>query len=82
MTCEEILSLIAIIIAPIAAVLIGQWLQNKAEKRKDKLDIFKSLMISRTGWSPKSVRALNIIDIVFLFILIYFCVFAFIFKSA
>ena len=65
MTCGEILSLIAIIIAPIAAVLIGQWLQNRAEKRKDKLDIFKSLMISRTGWSPESVRALNIIDIVY-----------------
>lgn len=65
MTCGEILSLIAIIIAPIAAVLIGQWLQIKAEKRKDKLSVFKSLMISRTGWSPESVRALNIIDIVF-----------------
>lgn len=65
MTCGEILSLIAIVIAPIAAVLIGQWLQNRAEKRKDKLSIFKSLMTSRTGWSPESVRALNIIDIVF-----------------
>ena len=65
MTCGEILNLIAIIIAPIAAVLIGQWLQDRAEKRKDKLSVFKSLMISRNGWSLESVRALNIIDIVF-----------------
>lgn len=59
------LNLVAIIIAPIAAVLIGQWLQNRANRRKDKLDIFKSLMITRNGWSPESVRALNIIDIVY-----------------
>ena len=59
------MSLLAIIVAPIAAVLIGQWLQNRANKRKDKLEIFKSLMIARNGWSPESVRALNIIDIVF-----------------
>lgn len=65
MDTGDILNLIAIIVAPIAAVLIGQWLQDRSEKRKDKLDIFKTLMISRNGWSPESVRALNIIDIVF-----------------
>ena len=31
------LNLLAIIVAPIAAVLIGQWLQNRANRRKDKL---------------------------------------------
>ena len=65
MNCGDILNLIAIIVAPVAAVLIGQWLQNRANKRKDKLEIFKTLMIARNGWSPESVRALNIIDIVF-----------------
>lgn len=65
MADSNILNLIAIFVAPIAAVLIGQWLQNRAEQRKDKLDIFKSLMISRNGWSPESVRSLNIIDIVY-----------------
>lgn len=58
-------NLVAIIIAPIAAVLIGQWLQNRAEKRKDKLEIFKTLMIARNNWSLESYKALNIIDIVF-----------------
>ena len=65
MGIDDVLNLIAIIIAPIAAVLIGQWLQNRSERRKDKLDIFKSLMIERNGWSSESVRALNIIDIVY-----------------
>lgn len=59
------LNLGAIVMAPIVAVIIGQWFQNRAEKRKDKLEIFKALMISRAGWSPESVKALNIIDIVY-----------------
>lgn len=66
MEFKDILNLIAIIIIPIAAVLIAQWLQNRAEKRKDKMQIFKALMTSRIyGWTPESVNALNVIDIVF-----------------
>ena len=66
MECKDILNLIAIIVIPIAAVLIGQWLQDRSEKRKDKMQIFKTLMTSRIyGWTPESVNALNIIDIVF-----------------
>ena len=37
MECKDILNLIAIIVIPIAAVLIGQYLQNRAEIRKDKM---------------------------------------------
>lgn len=65
MTVGDVLNLLAIIIAPVAAVLIGQWLQDRAEKRKDKLEVFKLLMMSRSGWDADSVRTLNIIDIVF-----------------
>ncbi len=66
MECKDVLNLVAIIIIPIAAVLIAQWLQNRAEKRKDKMQIFKALMTSRIyGWTPESVNALNVIDIVF-----------------
>jgi len=65
MGIDNVLNLIAIIIAPIVAVLIGQWLQKCSERRNDKLEIFKSLMIARNGWSSESVRALNIIDIVY-----------------
>ena len=65
MAVGDVLNLLAIIIAPAVAVLIGQWLQDRAEKRKDKLEVFKMLMMSRNGWNAESVRALNIIDIVF-----------------
>lgn len=66
MEFKDILNLAAIIIIPIAAVLIAQWLQNRAEKRKDKMQIFKALMTSRAvGWTNESVNALNVLDIVF-----------------
>ena len=66
MECKDILNLIAIIVIPIVAVLIGQHLQNRAEIRKDKVHIFKVLMTSRIyGWTQESVHCLNIIDIVF-----------------
>lgn len=66
MEMKDILNLIAIIVIPIVAVLIGQWLQNRSEKRKDKMQIFKALMTARIyGWTVESVHALNVIDIVF-----------------
>ena len=62
----EIVNVIALIVVPILAVIIGQHLQNKAEKRKDKMQIFKVLMTSRIyGWTPESVHCLNLIDVVF-----------------
>lgn len=62
----DIISIIALIIVPILAVVIGQWLQTKAEKRKDKMQIFRTLMTSRIyGWTRDSVEALNVLDIVF-----------------
>lgn len=61
-----VINVLAIIIIPIAAVFVGQKLQDWSQKRKDKLEIFKVLMMNRgIGWTAESVRALNIIDIVF-----------------
>lgn len=66
MTISEWLNLAALIVIPILAVLLGRWLQNRAERRKDKMQIFKALMMSRIyGWTRESVECLNIIDIVF-----------------
>lgn len=66
MECKDILNLIAIVVIPLVAVLIGQYLQNRAEIRKDKMHISKVLMTSRIyGWTQESVHCLNIIDIVF-----------------
>lgn len=69
MTCLEIViaivNIIAVIAAPVVAVKVGQYLQDRAQIRKDKMDIFKTLMANRTGWSTASVYAMNIIDVVF-----------------
>ncbi len=58
-------SIVAVIIAPIIAVWVGQWLQDRASKRKDKMDVFKAVMTYRYGWSQEGVLALNSIPIVF-----------------
>lgn len=60
-----ILNLLALILIPIIAVIIGQYLQNVSAKRKDKMDVFKTMMMNRIGWSVEGTRAMNIIDIVF-----------------
>ena len=62
----EILNIIALIFVPILAVVVGQKLQQRAQKRNDKMQIFKTLMTSRIfGWTNESVQAMNLIDIVF-----------------
>lgn len=65
-TIMAVLNLVAIVGIPILAVVIGQYLQNRAEKRKDKMQIFRTLMTSRIyGWTVDSVHALNLIDVGF-----------------
>ena len=61
----NIINIIAVIAAPIIAVWVGQILQDRQERRKDKLEMFKTLMMSRSGWTVESVRALNVLDVVF-----------------
>lgn len=60
-------NIIALVAVPIIAVWVGQFLQNRAAKRKDKMVIFQCLMTNRaTGWANQdTVNALNSIDIVF-----------------
>ena len=65
MSLLEILNIIALVVIPITAVLIGRWLQDRAEKRKDKLRVFNAVMTFRYGWSRESVEALNSIPVVF-----------------
>ena len=62
----EIINIIALIIIPVLAVVIGQKLQVYSQKRNDKMQIFKTLMTSRIfGWTNESVQAMNLIDVVF-----------------
>ena len=60
-----VINVIAILAAPIIAVWVGQRLQDRAEKRKDKMAVFKAIMTDRYGWSRETVLALNSIPIVF-----------------
>ena len=62
-----VINILAIVIIPILAVYLGRSLQDKSERRKDKMQIFQCLMTRRiTGWAGlDTVNALNSIDIVF-----------------
>lgn len=62
----NIINILAVIASPIVAVWIGQYLQDRTEKRKDKMAIFRSLVSSRIyGWTVDGVNALNLIELVF-----------------
>ena len=61
-----IINIFAVLLSPIIALLIAKKLQEKEEKRKEKVYILKVLMTQR--FSIKSidfVNALNLIDIIF-----------------
>lgn len=68
MNIIEIINIIAIIIIPIVSVVIGQYLQNRSEKRKDKVEVFKTLMTYRnSGYTDSTcVKSLNLIPILFI----------------
>lgn len=60
MTRSDIINLIALIVIPILAVIVGHMMQTNSDKRKDKLQIFKILMTARIyGSTIDSVHALN-----------------------
>ena len=62
----EIITIIALVVVPICAVLIGQYLQDRAKKREEQMNIFKELMTARIyAWTERGVHALNLIDVVF-----------------
>ena len=66
--CEfmTVMNIVAVILSPIIALLVSQYLQNRSEKRKDRMQVFMSLMKTRAfGWNIESVNALNVIDVVF-----------------
>lgn len=63
-----ILNIVAVVASPIAAVIIAQRLQNRAAKRKDKIDIFKTLVSTNAfGWGGNyhAVEVINSIPVIF-----------------
>jgi hypothetical protein len=66
MGLNDWLVIIAIIIGPILAIQIQKFIENRKERKKQKMQIFKTLMATRaTPLSPLHVEALNMIDIEF-----------------
>lgn len=66
MEVKDWINVAALIVIPIVAVIIGQYLQTRAKKREDKMRIFTVLMNTRAfAWTKESVEALNMIDVVF-----------------
>ena len=63
----EIITVIAILLSPLIAVLVTIWMQNRKEKRERKEAIFSTLMAHRRAFPPVPdwVKALNLIDVVF-----------------
>ena len=66
MQISEILNLVALVVVPVVAVLVGQHLQTRSKKRDDRRRIFEEIMASRIfGLSAETVRAYNMIHLVF-----------------
>ena len=66
MEIKDIINIAAIVLSPIIAVLVTIFLQNRSDKKKEKIAIIKSLL--STGhylYSDEIIRSYNLIDIVF-----------------
>lgn len=67
MEFKDIIMTIAVLVGPVAAVQIQKWLEKSRENKTRKLNIFKTLMMTRiTKVSIEHVQALNMIDIEFI----------------
>jgi hypothetical protein len=59
-------TVLAILSAPLIALRVNVWLGRRTERLNRKLEIFRSIMATRsTGLSPEHVTALNKIDVEF-----------------
>ena len=66
MTSSDALMILAVLVAPLAAVQVQKWLEHYREERERQLRIFKTLMATRAiTLSQEHVQALNMIDLEF-----------------
>lgn len=66
MNTLNVISILAIILSPVIAVLVSIWVQARREKRGQKMYIFDTLIRTRhSGVTNEMVRAFNMIDVVF-----------------
>jgi len=65
-TSLAIISIIAIVIGPIAAVYVGEYLQDRKKKYDAKMNLFLNLMAHRGDQVCRDfVRSLNLVEVVF-----------------
>jgi len=66
-TTVDIVTIIALIVGPVAAVCITLWYQRRTEKRAAKERLFMTLMAHRRSFPPPPdwTNALNLIDVVY-----------------
>ena len=64
---DGIITALATLITPLAAIAISVWYQNRKQKREEKYKLFSSAMIHKKAFPPtvEWVNALNLIDVVF-----------------
>lgn len=66
MILNEIIMIFAVLLAPVIAVQVSQYLDRDRQKRDGRLKIFKKLMATRASQlAPAHVEALNMIDVEF-----------------
>ena len=66
MQISDWLIILAVLLAPVIAVQVTQYIERKRHKREEKLRVFKTLMATRaTNLAPAHVEALNMIDVSF-----------------
>ncbi len=66
MEIRDWINIIAVLLSPIIAVVISLHLTKREEKRKEKMEVFKQLMVSRAiSGNYDYVRTLNSLDVVF-----------------
>ena len=59
-------NIIAVLLSPVIAVLITRYLDDRREKRNQKLVIFNTLVATRhSPITDENVRALNMVDVIF-----------------
>jgi len=62
----EAINILAILLAPLIALQVSEWLERRRDKRNRRLQIFKTLMATRaTPLHLDHINALNMIDIEF-----------------
>jgi hypothetical protein len=66
-TPTEIITIVALLVGPLMAVIITLWQQSRGEKRSAKARLFAMLMAHRRSNPPpiEYVNSLNLIDVVF-----------------